>query len=149
VLRRGPAQELVTFTSTDEAGFPVYHTNVMMAIGTDVAVVCAESVPDARERERLLAALRRHHHARPAPAPALHLRITSSSPYPLHPVLLSMVTAQEDALRVHAGACQGRQRAARRQRVPCHLAARAPSGGGAAAGAVACAGDRRAHNDTL
>jgi len=94
VLRRGPAQELVTFTSTDEAGFPVYHTNVMMAIGTDVAVVCAESVPEARERERLLAALRRHHHARPAPAPALHLRITSSSPYPLHPVLLSMVTAQ-------------------------------------------------------
>jgi len=75
VLRRGPAQELVTFTSTDEAGFPVYHTNVMMAIGTDVAVVCAESV------------LRRHHHARPAPAPALHLRISSSSPYPLHPVL--------------------------------------------------------------
>lgn len=42
----------------------MYHTNVMMAIGTDVAVVCAESVPDERERERLLAALRKHHQAR-------------------------------------------------------------------------------------
>lgn len=49
------------FTSTDAKGFPVYHTNVMMAIGTDVAVVCAESVPDDKERAHLLAALRRHH----------------------------------------------------------------------------------------
>ena len=60
----GGAQELITFTSTDAAGFPVYHTNVMMAIGTDVAVVCAESVPDDKERARLLAALRRHHQVR-------------------------------------------------------------------------------------
>ena len=60
-------QELVTFTSTDAQGFPVYHTNVMMAIGTDVAVVCSESVPDERERERLLAALRKHHQARSRP----------------------------------------------------------------------------------
>ncbi len=42
----------------------MYHTNVMMAIGTDVAVVCAESVPDDKERARLLAALRRHHQVR-------------------------------------------------------------------------------------
>ena len=33
---------------------PVYHTNVMMAIGTDVAVVCSESVKDERERKNLL-----------------------------------------------------------------------------------------------
>jgi hypothetical protein len=37
----------------------VYHTNVMMAIGTGVAVVCADSVQDASERARLLASLRR------------------------------------------------------------------------------------------
>jgi hypothetical protein len=35
-------------------GKPVYHTNVMMAIGTDVAVVCAESVTDDKERQHLL-----------------------------------------------------------------------------------------------
>ena len=33
------------------------HTNVMMAIGTDVAVVCLESVEDERERRRLAAKL--------------------------------------------------------------------------------------------
>jgi len=35
-------------------GKPVYHTNVMMAIGTDVAVVCGESVSDDKERQHLL-----------------------------------------------------------------------------------------------
>ncbi|KIY97987.1 hypothetical protein MNEG_9977 [Monoraphidium neglectum] len=51
--------ELVTFHSHDTANKPVYHTNVMMAIGTGVAVVCADSVQDASERARLLASLRR------------------------------------------------------------------------------------------
>lgn len=32
----------------------MYHTNVMMAVGTDVAVVCADSVTDAKERQHLL-----------------------------------------------------------------------------------------------
>jgi hypothetical protein len=45
--------------STDARGKPVYHTNVMMAVGTGVAVVCAESVADARERQHLLASLSR------------------------------------------------------------------------------------------
>ena len=45
----------------DPAGADVYHTNVMMAVGTDVAVVCAEAVPDDRQREHLLQRLRRHH----------------------------------------------------------------------------------------
>jgi hypothetical protein len=39
----------------------VYHTNVMMAIGTGVAIVCAESVKDAGERCRLLSALSKTH----------------------------------------------------------------------------------------
>ena len=56
-------RELVTFHATDAAGFPVYHTNVMMAVGTDVAVVCLESVADPQERQHLLASLRRHHEA--------------------------------------------------------------------------------------
>jgi N,N dimethylarginine dimethylhydrolase, eukaryotic len=58
--------DLVTFHSTDETGAAVYHTNVMMAVGSDVAVVCAEAVPDAKERRHLLASLRKHHEVRAA-----------------------------------------------------------------------------------
>jgi hypothetical protein len=47
-------KELVTFRSTDARKKSVYHTNVMMAVGTDVAIVCAESVADEKERKRLL-----------------------------------------------------------------------------------------------
>jgi len=54
-------KELVTFHATDAEGHPVYHTNVMMAIGTDVAIVCSESVADAKERQHLLASLQKTH----------------------------------------------------------------------------------------
>lgn len=47
-------KDLVTFHSSDSRGKSVYHTNVMMAVGTDVAVVCAESVADDKERQHLL-----------------------------------------------------------------------------------------------
>lgn len=36
--------ELVTFEAHDAAGAPIYHTNVMLAIGRRFAVVCAASV---------------------------------------------------------------------------------------------------------
>ena len=42
-------------------GKAIYHTNVMMAVGSDVAVVCSEAVADDKERRHLLASLRRHH----------------------------------------------------------------------------------------
>jgi hypothetical protein len=32
---------------------PIYHTNVMMHIGTDLAVVCLESIPKLSERQRV------------------------------------------------------------------------------------------------
>ena len=51
----------MTFSATDAAGLPVYHTNVMMAIGTDFAVVCLESVADDKERKHLLSRLSEHH----------------------------------------------------------------------------------------
>ena len=54
-------RDLVTFTSTDAAGGTVYHTNVMMAVGTDVAVVCLESVAHEGERARLAAKLAQTH----------------------------------------------------------------------------------------
>lgn len=37
---------------------PIYHTNVMMSVGKELAVVCADSVKDAAQREELLATLR-------------------------------------------------------------------------------------------
>lgn len=54
-------KDLVTFHSTDLRRKSVYHTNVMMAIGTDVAIVCAESVADEKERRHLLARLGHTH----------------------------------------------------------------------------------------
>lgn len=51
----------MTFRTVDPAGADVYHTNVMMAIGTDVAVVCLEAVPDAAERAHLRERLQQHH----------------------------------------------------------------------------------------
>jgi hypothetical protein len=45
-----------TFTATDAAGVPIYHTNVMLAVGSRCSVVAADaiSLPD---RERVLASL--------------------------------------------------------------------------------------------
>lgn len=42
--------ELVVFDSVGFDGTPVFHTNVMMGIGTDFALVCAESIHDEVER---------------------------------------------------------------------------------------------------
>jgi hypothetical protein len=53
--------EVVTFHSSDAAGAPVYHTNVMMAVGTGAAVVCLESVADDAERRHLAERLGRRH----------------------------------------------------------------------------------------
>lgn len=54
--------EPVAFNATGPAGAPVYHTNVMLAIGRRFAVICADAV-DAGQRgallERLAAAGRR------------------------------------------------------------------------------------------
>lgn len=41
----------VTFQAVDQSNFPIYHTNVMMCIGDEFAVVCFDSIPDAREKE--------------------------------------------------------------------------------------------------
>lgn len=46
--------EPIVFTTTDGRGVPIYHTNVMMTIGTHCAMVGLETVPDMVEREVLL-----------------------------------------------------------------------------------------------
>jgi hypothetical protein len=49
--------EPVTFTSIGSNGQPIYHTNVMMCIGTDFAMVGLEMIPDQAERQQVRARL--------------------------------------------------------------------------------------------
>ncbi len=44
----------VDFTATDAAGQLIYHTNVMMALGDDYAVICLESIQDPQERQTVV-----------------------------------------------------------------------------------------------
>lgn len=46
--------EIAAFDSNDAQGRPVYHTNVMMAVGARFAVVCAESIADTTKRAAVL-----------------------------------------------------------------------------------------------
>jgi hypothetical protein len=55
--------ELTTFESRGAAGQPVYHTNVIMSIGTRFAVVCGEAIPEQRHRDAVLNKLRAAGHA--------------------------------------------------------------------------------------
>jgi hypothetical protein len=50
--------EAVTFTSTSSDGRPIYHTNVMMCIGTAFALVGLEMIPNKAEREHVRARLK-------------------------------------------------------------------------------------------
>lgn len=45
------------FTALDARGQPIYHTNVVLAVGSRLAVTCADAVPAPGERETLLQAL--------------------------------------------------------------------------------------------
>lgn len=42
--------EPLAFRATDARGVELYHTNVMLSVGTRVAVVCFEAIREARER---------------------------------------------------------------------------------------------------
>jgi hypothetical protein len=47
----------VEFDIYDGAGFPIYHTNVMLSIGSDWIVVCFDAIPDKAQRGNLLQSL--------------------------------------------------------------------------------------------
>jgi hypothetical protein len=49
--------EPVTFTSIGSNGQPIYHTNVMMCIGTDFAMVGLDMIPNKVERQEVRARL--------------------------------------------------------------------------------------------
>lgn len=51
--------ECLLFDSTDENDIPIYHTNVMMHVGTGYAVVCLDSISDPSKRELLRQTLQR------------------------------------------------------------------------------------------
>jgi hypothetical protein len=55
--------ELMTFDAVDAGGAAVYHTNVLMAIGTSFAVVCSESIVNSSHRAAVLSKLRSTDHA--------------------------------------------------------------------------------------
>jgi hypothetical protein len=49
----------LAFTAVDRHGDPIYHTNVMMALGEDFVVICLDSVQDESERNLLVSSLER------------------------------------------------------------------------------------------
>lgn len=50
--------EPMVFPAADSAGVPIYHTNVLMCIGTDFAMIGASMITDAARRDEILARLR-------------------------------------------------------------------------------------------
>lgn len=50
----------VVFTAVDENGQPVYHTNVMMCVADDYAVICTASIPNEKERNNVLGSLKKN-----------------------------------------------------------------------------------------
>lgn len=49
----------VKFHAFDEAGFPIYHTNVMMALGEKFAMVCLNSIKDEDEKKAIVSSINR------------------------------------------------------------------------------------------
>jgi hypothetical protein len=47
----------ITFRSVDARGQAIYHTNVMMCIGAQFAVLCSESIPNSVERKLVVESL--------------------------------------------------------------------------------------------
>jgi hypothetical protein len=49
--------EAVTFHAVDRAGRPIYHTNVLLSIGTRFAALCTAAIADPAERRAVVARL--------------------------------------------------------------------------------------------
>ena len=57
---RALGYEALTFHAVDRAGRPIYHTNVLLAIGTRFAALCTAAIADPAERRAMVDAPRRH-----------------------------------------------------------------------------------------
>jgi hypothetical protein len=53
--------DLVTFDALDAAGQQIYHTNVLMALGTGFAVLCGECIENDERRAAVISKLRASH----------------------------------------------------------------------------------------
>eukprot|EP01087_Luapelamoeba_hula_P011380 TRINITY_DN3085_c0_g1_i2.p1 TRINITY_DN3085_c0_g1~~TRINITY_DN3085_c0_g1_i2.p1 ORF type:complete len:717 (-),score=70.80 TRINITY_DN3085_c0_g1_i2:48-2198(-) len=53
--------QVCLFHSTDVHGRPIYHTNVMMSVGTTLAMVCLDSISNMEERDHLVKTLSATH----------------------------------------------------------------------------------------
>ena len=49
--------DYILFDAVDKNGNPIYHTNVMMEIGTQVAVICLEAIRNEQERRKVVSRL--------------------------------------------------------------------------------------------
>ena len=43
--------DVVAFDALDRNGTPIYHTNVLMNVGEELAVICTEAIPDDEQRQ--------------------------------------------------------------------------------------------------
>lgn len=50
--------QAISFNATDKNGKPIYHTNVMMCVGEDFAVICTAAITDETERVAVTQLLR-------------------------------------------------------------------------------------------
>ena len=48
----------VTFTACDQFGIAIYHTNVMMSIASEFAVICLDAIKEKTEREKVIAQIK-------------------------------------------------------------------------------------------
>lgn len=51
--------ELIAFSSHDRSGSEIYHTNVLMSVGDNFAVICADVITDEAEKKLVLDSLRK------------------------------------------------------------------------------------------
>ncbi|HXS80339.1 MAG TPA: arginine deiminase-related protein [Gammaproteobacteria bacterium] len=56
-LARALRYEVVPFTAVDRERRPIYHTNVMLSVGTRFAALCTAAIADAGERRSVVARL--------------------------------------------------------------------------------------------
>ncbi|HYV92198.1 MAG TPA: arginine deiminase-related protein [Chitinophagales bacterium] len=54
--------ELISFNSSTRDGKEIYHTNVLMAIGERVAILCSEVIRDENDRKKVHIKLSQQHH---------------------------------------------------------------------------------------
>lgn len=57
-FERRTGYRTISFHAYDQQGTPIYHTNVMMCVGSACAVICLDSISDEAERNAVVQSLR-------------------------------------------------------------------------------------------